>query len=372
MIVAGIALVITGVVYFVFLAAVSFGLRKVTSSEPQSLEPPYPFVSVIVPARNESELIGDCLDALSESTYPESRFEVIVVDDHSTDDTSTMVKKYLTAKSSWTLVSLNAQDPSGKSAALSKGIETASGDFILTTDSDCKVSPDWIMSTVAAFSTGASMVAGTVLYKGPRTIFARLQTLEFFGLVMVGAGCIGLKRPTICNSSNLAYRKEILDKYVPNGFDSDSAADEKLIQILDASSQEFAVFNSDHHSNVYARPVENISSFLRQRQRWAASTGAFASLPILIVASAIFLYFVLLVLTPALYLLDSATLPYITAGWILKVTGDAAVLLPATRHFENSNLLRWFVPAQLVHAPYVVAATLSAFTRKGQWKGRGE
>src|SRR5690606_40960522 len=99
-----------------------------------------------------------------------------------------------------------------KEAALARGVAAARGAIILTTDADCTVSPTWIRSMMSRFEEGVGIVTGPVLYRDDGRFFGRLQSLEFLGLVALGHGFVGIGRPHLCNSANLAYRRQAYDE----------------------------------------------------------------------------------------------------------------------------------------------------------------
>ncbi|MDE0965343.1 MAG: glycosyltransferase, partial [Candidatus Latescibacteria bacterium] len=96
-----------------------------------------PMVSVVVAARNEAERIAGCLSVLLVQDYPHKQYEVIVVDDGSTDDTAGIIGEHLDSPVSVRL--LQTEGLGSKKAALSLGIAEAKGDVILSTDADCLV-----------------------------------------------------------------------------------------------------------------------------------------------------------------------------------------------------------------------------------------
>src|SRR5215204_1224255 len=103
-------------------------------------------ISVIIPARNEEENIGKLLSSLEKQSYPSHLFEVIVVDDHSTDNTAVVVNSYSFAK----LIKLEFYNiNSYKKKAIETGIVAASGDLIVTTDADCIAPANWL-KTIAS------------------------------------------------------------------------------------------------------------------------------------------------------------------------------------------------------------------------------
>ena len=103
-----------------------------------------PQVTVIVPAYNAAETLPACLAALATQDYPRSAYEVIVVDDGSTDETAAIAHKCN--------VSVITQPNAGPAAARNRGAAAAQGDLLLFTDADCVPVPGWISALVAPFS----------------------------------------------------------------------------------------------------------------------------------------------------------------------------------------------------------------------------
>jgi lipopolysaccharide/colanic/teichoic acid biosynthesis glycosyltransferase/glycosyltransferase involved in cell wall biosynthesis len=131
-----------------------------------------PHVSVVVPAYNAAGTIDLCLDALADQTFPREDYEIIVVDDGSTDDTRARVGAHAG-------VQLVTQDHAGPAAARNLGAQRAMGDILLFTDADCAPARDWIERMCAAFDD-----KGTVGVKGAyvtrqQEIVARFAQLEY-------------------------------------------------------------------------------------------------------------------------------------------------------------------------------------------------
>ena len=118
--------------------------EKVIPAKPDSSR----FISVVVAYRNEEENIGLLLDDLIGQNYPDNQYEIILVNDHSEDRSAEIVENCI-SKSSTRIVCLNLPDQlSGKKDALDLGIKSSKGEYILTTDADCRVSDNWINSFV--------------------------------------------------------------------------------------------------------------------------------------------------------------------------------------------------------------------------------
>ena len=171
-------------------------------------------ISVIIPARNEEENIGKLLSSLEKQTYPKHLFEVIVVDDHSTDNTATVVNNYSFAK----LIKLEFDNiNSYKKKAIETGIAAASGELIVTTDADCIVQENWL-KTIAAFKekTNAVFIAAPVVMECNSTLLQTFQALDFLVLQGITAASVQKRIHNMCNGANLAYEKKVF--FEVNGF----------------------------------------------------------------------------------------------------------------------------------------------------------
>lgn len=100
-------------------------------------------VSVVVPVYNGASTIGACLEALLAQTVPADRYEVIVVDDGSSDETRQIVGGYQAR--------LIAQSHQGPAAARNRGVARARGEIVLFTDADCVASRSWISQMLSPF-----------------------------------------------------------------------------------------------------------------------------------------------------------------------------------------------------------------------------
>ncbi|MCA1960886.1 MAG: glycosyltransferase [Desulfomonile sp.] len=171
-----------------------------------------PRMSVVVPVHNCRKTIAKCLDALGSLDH--SSYEVIIVDDGSTDDTASVAESF-----EWcTVIRL---DKGGPSRARNVGIAAAKGDFVAFTDGDCRVDPRWLIELEKGFvAEEIAGVGGDQRSPNDETPTGRLVQ-EFFRSVGFMTGYITTSRqqrdtdhnPSCCS----AYRKTVLDEV--GGFD---------------------------------------------------------------------------------------------------------------------------------------------------------
>ncbi|GAT62548.1 glycosyltransferase [Paludibacter jiangxiensis] len=168
-----------------------------------------PPVSVIICAKNESENLRQFLPAILEQDYP--CFEVIVVNDGSTDETSDLLQELsLTYPNLYrTFVPENANIRSTKKLGLTIGIKAAKFDVLLFTDADCKpASNKWIENMARNFTQSTEFVLGYGAYMQENGFMSRMISFDtlFIGMQSLGYALNG--HPYMGVGRNMAYRKE--------------------------------------------------------------------------------------------------------------------------------------------------------------------
>nr|MDQ3394576.1 glycosyltransferase [Bacteroidota bacterium] len=164
-------------------------LKIINSDERQPQEH---FISIIIPVRNEANNILPLLYDINKQETSPQHFEVIVVDDASTDGT---IDKVLAHKSSFCfdLKVLYLKVEAGftgshKKKGLTLGIEHSKGDYILTTDGDCRVQPHWLTSLRSIIiEHQPECITGPVTFENENSIFKDMQIMEFAFLIGTGA-----------------------------------------------------------------------------------------------------------------------------------------------------------------------------------------
>ncbi len=130
-----------------------------------------PFVSIIVPVYNGALYIENCIGSLLGLNYPKEKYEVIIVDNNSTDNTADIIKKFA--------VIYALEDHTQTSyAARNKGIQTARGSIMAFTDADCIADEYWILNGVKPFENRlVGGVGGKVKAYKPRNYIERYQAI---------------------------------------------------------------------------------------------------------------------------------------------------------------------------------------------------
>jgi len=163
--------------------------------------------SVVVPVRNGESVIGRCLQALMDQDLPSSEYEVIVVDDGSSDGTTRVVGGFPSVR-------LIRQPPRGPAAARNRGISEARGDWVLFTDADCAPYPGWARHLLKAVCDRDAAGGKGVYVTRQRSLVARFVQVEYETKYRRMA-----RRETIDFVDTYAaiYRRDVLQAV--NGFD---------------------------------------------------------------------------------------------------------------------------------------------------------
>lgn len=122
--------------------------------------------SVVIAARNEQQNIRHCLSALTACRYPVHLLEIIVVNDHSTDETAAVVHDFMAKNATGVSIHLlHPESGSGKKNAISTGIGHAAHPFIACTDADCEPPENWLLLLAQVFEKQSpKMIAGPVVF----------------------------------------------------------------------------------------------------------------------------------------------------------------------------------------------------------------
>lgn len=327
-------------------------------------------VQVIVPARNEALNIETCIRKIFANTYP--NFEVIVANDCSTDETAAIVIQ-LQSEFGKRLHLLEVPENQHRTKAhkkrvIEKAVMQSDADIILTTDADCWVQPTWIASMIAYFDDDTAFVSGGVGFSPSKSLFGKLQALEFSGLVAIGAGGIGIGQPNMCNGANVAYRRAVfLDIKGFDGIDHlTSGDDELLMQKIHATGNWKVRFNPDPAAFVETAPLLSLKIFLHQRRRWASKGGLYPSKLLVATIVGIYLFHLFTLVGFFLPALQFTALCCFLFKWII----DFSILWAMNWHFNRLHLLKTLPLAELLQLPYVVIVGAWATQGGYEWKGR--
>lgn len=337
-------------------------------------------VSIIVPARNEEDTIIHCIEDIVKQRFPKELMELIVVNDNSSDRTSFLVKQYISKHAIPNGVDIKIIDleedkntNSFKKKAILEGIRQAKGALIVTTDADCRMNDLWLSTTVSYYEKNRpKFISAPVSYHEEKNWFGKFQTLEFLGLIGIGAGGIKINIPTMCNGANLAYTKEVF--WEVNGFEgiSDLASGDDTFLMLKIAKKyrEGIHFIKSFDAIVYTTPKESLREFTEQRKRWASKGAKYNSKKVIFVGVLTYVFNFLIFVSGVFSIFYSTFAPVFISALIAKITVEFIFLYLVTSFFKRRQLLLCFFQEQLLYILYVVWIGAEGSLSKYTWKGR--
>ena len=218
-----------------------------------------PSVSVVVPMRNEEEFAQRTLEALAEQDYA-GEWEVICVDDRSTDSTKEILEKFAATHPRFRVLSLPQDLPviaSPKKRALESAFKIAKNEVLLTMDADCIPRKSWITAMAGRFVDGICIVQGPKQNNGSRTMPHLYQKLETLGYTAMEAAGFSWGHPIVASAACLAYKKELF--FEVGGFGDlinlSSGDDDMLIHKMMKIPGTKVCYNLDKDAVIETAPV---------------------------------------------------------------------------------------------------------------------
>lgn len=224
-------------------------------------------ISVVVPARDAEDTITLLLQDLHGQTLSKEVYEVIVVDDASTDST---LERARSLADRWPGLRVLPSEGAGKKAAITTGVRTARHPWVLVTDADVRCGPERLARFAGRLEdAGEDLLGGPVRMREARGPLERLQQEETAALqgATMGSGAGG--RPVLLNGANMAFRRAAFERV--GGFTGDRWASGDDVSLLERVVKQGgkAGFLADAAAGVDVAPEPDLPGWWRQRLRWA-------------------------------------------------------------------------------------------------------
>jgi len=226
----------------------------------------YPRISVIVPARDEENVIGRCIESLLKLDYPRDKMEIIIVDGSSKDNTYKIAKRY-EERFKGLIKVLREEDPKGKPSALNLALKHSTGEIIAVFDADSIPSRDVLLRAVYYLvDCGEVAIQGRVKTVNPdENLLTRIVSLEergWFTLLMRGREIKKLFIPFTGNC--LFIRREVIEEL---GGWRDGDLTEDLELSIRMFKEGYRVRYADDIVTLQEAPSK-LRIFFSQRLRW--------------------------------------------------------------------------------------------------------
>lgn len=336
--------------------------------------------SILVPFRNEELNLPDLLESMTALDYPTTQFEILLINDASSDSSESIVRQYMAThpKLNISLVSNDTHNGSPKKNALKKGIELAAYDWIITTDADCVVPESWLKVMDTQINRQSTkMIVAPVSYLPKNGFLHNFQLLDFLSLQGITMGSFGMKdknfgHPFLCNGANLCYSKDSFRQV--NGFDGNehipSGDDIFLLEKMFQKFPEEIQFIKSKEAIVLTSSKDSFKELIQQRVRWAAKTTAYDSTYTKLVGLLVFATSLSMVILFIMGLLGQLTWLQVGFIFLLKFNIDFVLLFKTSQFFEQQKVMKSYFISSLLHPFYTVLISILSLKKSYTWKDR--
>ncbi|MBK8847804.1 MAG: glycosyltransferase [Bacteroidetes bacterium] len=330
-----------------------------------------PAISIVVAMRNEASHISNLINAVCKQKY-NAPFEIIVVDDNSTDDSIARSNEALqnNLPTKFQILKLSDVQQSGKKQAVAYGISHATHEVIVCTDADCQMGEYWLQSMAHYFvEFKCKLLAGPVCINSG-TLLEKMQTIEMASLQGLTAASIFAGKPLMCNGANMMFDKKrylslqqiFLANKNPSGDDVHLLYE--ISRQLDAVAYAF-----DKSAVVYTSGVTTISELINQRTRWAGKINYTVPLHVYLPGISIFCGNVAVLFSFALLL---------TPNWnnavliiLIKFVIDWLLYIASSKFAGKLKFAIFpFCCTFFAYPFYSVAIGINVLRKQYTWKGR--
>ncbi len=368
------------VIYIVFILQLIFGFGKVKTFVRTEEKPTTKF-SIIVPFRNEEKNLQKLLKSISNLNYPKELFELIMVDDFSKDNSEKVYTKWRMENGliETTLLENLRLSNSPKKDAISRAIPILKHEWIVTTDADCTVNKNWLL-TLDNFiqKNNAEMVVGAVVYKTKNNWFHHFQQLDLLSLQGTTIGSFGIRKPFICNGANFAYTKKLFNEIGGFGGNNKIASgdDVFLLQKAIKNHSDKVHYLKNIDTIVTTKPENDLYKLFMQRVRWASKTSSYSGIYSKILAVVVLLMNVSLVLGFGMRVLDTSAALSVTIKWetlvivfLIKYAIDYILLFKSNVYLRNGKFLLP-IASSLIYPIFCSSVGIYSLFGSFSWKGR--
>lgn len=334
-----------------------------------------PFISIIIVGRNEAINIKKCIRSITKNKYPTSHYEIIYVDDHSSDNS----KEVLNSLNIENLRVFQLKDAIGKSKinnfkkeAIRYAISKAKSEIILQTDADTFVGKEWILSHAKMFNNKSiNIVTGPVLFQSKNSLLEQFQKYDLITTIGVTGAGIASTKYFMANGANMSYRKL---KYIEVTEKSNYASgdDMFLVQSINKKYPGSVSFLNTSEAVVTTYPENCITDLFKQRLRWATKTNSYTNTNLKLLVLLVFLAnFIILFNAIIIPFFGLYQLIFLLELLIAKLFVDVGFVVMVARFFQQKINFPYLILSLILYPFYIVIIGItSLFVKNYNWKGR--
>jgi len=368
--------------YIILLLCYKWGWLKQKSPTRVPVKQEY-VLSILIPARNEAGNIVQLLDSIVKNQFPCRQYEIILIDDFSTDNTVALAQDFFSQNNVANGVVLQLEQflskeeliVAYKKKALEIAISQAKGAIVVTTDADCVVPENWLNQIHNCYQNESiQFVTAPVSFtpSNKKGALYYLQSLDFMTMQGITASVNALKMGNMSNGANLSFRKSAFDAV--GGYKDlqhlASGDDMMLMNKIEKVFPSGVMYLKSTDSIVQTPCQPTWKSFLNQRIRWASKNGKYSDVKLNLTLLLVYVFNANLLVLLILGFWDTAYWMVLISCLLAKTFFELVYLWSVSKFFGKTKELAWFPALQPLHIIYIISAGFLGFFGNYEWKGR--
>jgi cellulose synthase/poly-beta-1,6-N-acetylglucosamine synthase-like glycosyltransferase len=323
-----------------------------------------PNISIIIAAKNEGSNIPVLINKLRNLNYPSENYEVIIVDDSSTDFTHDITKELIVGYPNFTLVSARDKTLPGKKGALEIGIKNAKYDYIMITDADCLPEKDWLKCFADKFETGYDFVFGIAPYKQEKDLVNKITCFENLRTQILTFATAKIGLPFSCAARSFGYKKTSFEKVGGYSNTTDKLSGDDDLLLREALKNNFKIGTVENkEAFVFTSSKKTFKEYFKQRARHF-STSSSLLFKQKIIPGMWHLLNLFLFLSPVFCFLS----PLFVTPFLLKLLFDLIIVQKSQNKFGYKFGMVETIYLQIIYEIFLIVHSVNSIIRKSEWK----
>lgn len=312
---------------------------------------------VIIPFHNEKNNLERILTDLKNQSVPPETYELYFINDHSTDGGEAFVRLNTENTDNIHVLENNG---TGKKYALITGYNASENAIILLTDADTEISSDWIASHLKMYDGKTDMLIGSLEMRASKNKFwHNIQVLEYKILTLITTGMASINIPIMCSAANLSFRRSALYD-IEKTLKPEYRSGDDMFLLHDMKNRKKHIRSLGFSNPNVQITSEPISTFFRQRMRWAGKSKGYKDPATLFTGGLIVSMNLIILVLAVLSIFEPEWFVLFIQVFFVKTFADFIILIPALTT-QTRKLLTGFLPLAIIYPFYTVIVTVLGF-----------
>jgi biofilm PGA synthesis N-glycosyltransferase PgaC len=324
---------------------------------------------VIIPFRDETNHLPVLLEALQEQIKEVPGARIVLVDDHSTDNSFSIAHQFQINNPYAEVI--RQHETHGKKMGVDIAVSRIDSEWIVTLDADIQPCEGWLKRIAAWTKNNQNDMLILPLHMGPAQNFiGHLQEVEFASVMAITGGMALAGQPILCNGGNLCFRKEAYARVRTARTDMHVTSGDDVFLLNALKPFGKVVWIHDPGARVSTAPKASFTAFAAQRLRWMGKAGFIRDRWLQATAWLTFLANGCLLIAALAAVLGHLSLPLFAAMVTCKVLLDGWLILRVGNWLCIKQLKRFYLVLVFIYPFYATLFPLMSQIVKPSWKGR--